>query len=67
MAKKIVDLSPAVPHGFKGPPSTDLGVQMNVRTKTDPGFWMSTQLELIACTRGRTSRAHCTPSRAGRP
>lgn len=45
---KIVDLSPAVPHGFKGPPSTDLGVQMNVRTKTDPGFWMSTQLDLMS-------------------
>ncbi|HKH78323.1 MAG TPA: cyclase family protein [Rubrobacteraceae bacterium] len=45
---KIVDLSPAVPHGFKGPPSTDLGVQMNVRTKTDPGFWQSTQLELMS-------------------
>jgi arylformamidase len=45
---KIVDLSPAVPHGFKGPPSTDLGVQMNVRTKSDPGFWMSTQLELMS-------------------
>ena len=45
---KIVDLSPAVPHGFKGPPSTDLGVRMNVRTKTDPGFWQSTQLELMS-------------------
>jgi kynurenine formamidase len=45
---KIVDLSPAVPHGFKGPPSTDLGVQMNVRTKGGPGFWMSTQLELMS-------------------
>lgn len=45
---RIVDLSPAVPHGFKGPPSTDLGVQMNVRTKTDPGFWQSTQLELMS-------------------
>ena len=45
---KIVDLSPAVPQGFKGPPSTDLGVQMNVRTKTDPGFWMSTQLDLMS-------------------
>jgi arylformamidase len=45
---KIVDLSPAVPHGFKGPPSTDLGVQMNVRTKSDPGFWMSTQLDLMS-------------------
>jgi arylformamidase len=45
---KIVDLSPAVPHDFKGPPSTDLGVQMNVRTKSDPGFWMSTQLDLMS-------------------
>jgi arylformamidase len=45
---KIIDLSPAVPHGFKGPPSTDLGVQMNVRTKSDPGFWMSTQLDLMS-------------------
>src|SRR5919202_707137 len=45
---KIVDLSPVVPHGFKGPPSTDLGVQMNVRTKSDPGFWMSTQLDLMS-------------------
>jgi arylformamidase len=45
---KIVDLSPAVPHGFKEPPSTDLGVQMNVRTKSDPGFWMSTQLDLMS-------------------
>jgi arylformamidase len=45
---RIVDLSPAVPHGFKGPPSTDLGVQMNVRTKSDPGFWMSTQLDLMS-------------------
>ena len=45
---KVVDLSPAVPHGFKGPPSTDLGVQMNVRTKSDPGFWMSTQLDLMS-------------------
>jgi arylformamidase len=45
---KIVDLSPAVPHGFKGPPSTDLGVQMNVRTKSNPGFWMSTQIDLMS-------------------
>src|SRR5215207_4288623 len=45
---KLVDLSPAVPHGFKGPPSTDLGVQMNVRRKSDPGFWMSTQLDLMS-------------------
>jgi len=45
---KIVDLSPAVPHGFKGPPSTDLGVQMNIRTKSDPGYWQSTQLDLMS-------------------
>jgi len=45
---KIVDLSPTVPHGFKGPPSTDLGVQMNVRTKSDPGFWMSTQIDSMS-------------------
>ena len=45
---KIVDLSPAVPHDFKGPPSTDLGVQMNVRTKNGTGFWMSTQLDLMS-------------------
>jgi arylformamidase len=45
---KIVDLSPAVPHGFKGPPSTDLGVQMNVRTKNKTGYWQSTQLDLMS-------------------
>jgi arylformamidase len=45
---KIVDLSPAVSHGFMGPPSTDLGVQMNVRTKSNPGFWMSTQIDLMS-------------------
>ncbi len=43
---KIVDLSPSVPHGFKGPPSTDLGVQLEVRTK--PGYWQSTQLDLMS-------------------
>jgi arylformamidase len=45
---KIVDLSPAVPHGFKGPPSTDLGVQMNVRKKNETGYWQSTQLDLMS-------------------
>src|SRR5215218_1367420 len=45
---KIIDLSPAVPHGFKGPPSTDLGVQMNVRTKNGTGYWQSTQLDLMS-------------------
>jgi arylformamidase len=45
---KIVDLSPAVPHGFKGPPSTDLGVQLEVRTRNRTGYWQSTQLELMS-------------------
>ena len=48
VSMKIVDLSPAVPHGFKGPPSTDLGVQMNVRTKNGTGYWQSTQLDLMS-------------------
>lgn len=42
----VVDLSPPVPHGFKGPPSTDLGVQLEVRTK--PGYWQSTQTNLMS-------------------
>jgi arylformamidase len=45
---RIVDLSPAVPHGFRGPPSTDLGVQMNVRKKNGTGYWQSTQLDLMS-------------------
>ena len=45
---KIVDLSPAVPHGFMGPPSTNLGVQMNVRKKNGTGYWQSTQLDLMS-------------------
>jgi arylformamidase len=45
---KIVDLSPAVPHGFRGPPSTDLGVQLKVRTKNGTGYWQSTQLDLMS-------------------
>jgi kynurenine formamidase len=40
----IVDLSPTVPHGFKGPPSTDLGVQLDVRVK--PGYWQSAQMAM---------------------
>lgn len=44
----IVDLSPAVPHGFKGPPSTDLGVQLEVRTRNGTGYWQSTQLDLMS-------------------
>jgi arylformamidase len=38
---RLVDLSPAVPEGFKGPPSTDVGVQFDVRIK--PGYWQSAQ------------------------
>ncbi|MDF2702768.1 MAG: hypothetical protein K0S10_1714 [Rubrobacteraceae bacterium] len=45
---KIVDLSPKVPHGFRGPPSTDLGVQLEVRTKNGTGYWQSTQLDLMS-------------------
>ncbi len=41
---RLVDLSPAVPEGFKGPPSTDLGVQFDVRVK--PGYWQSAQASL---------------------
>ena len=48
---KIVDLSPAVPHGFRGPPSTNLGVQLEVRTKrtkNTTGYWQSTHLDLMS-------------------
>ena len=41
---RIVDLSPTVPEGFHGPPSTDLGVRFDVRTK--PGGWQSSQASL---------------------
>jgi arylformamidase len=38
----LVDLSPAVPHGFKGPPSTDVGAAFDVRVRTGEGaFWQS--------------------------
>lgn len=36
---RIVDLSPCVPEGFMGPPSTKVGVHFDVRTK--PGYWQS--------------------------
>jgi arylformamidase len=42
--KRIVDLSPAVPEGFRGPPSTDVGVRFEVRTK--PGGWQSSQASM---------------------
>jgi arylformamidase len=41
---RLVDLSPAVPQGFMGPPSTDVGVQFDVRVK--PGYWQSAQATL---------------------
>ena len=41
---RLVDLSPAVPEGFKGPPSTDVGVQFDVRIK--PGYWQSAKAAL---------------------
>ena len=40
----IIDLSPAVPHGFKGPPSTDIGVVLDVRVR--PGYWQSAHASL---------------------
>ncbi len=43
-----MDLSPAVPHGFRGPPSTDLGVQLEVRTRNGTGYWQSTQVNLMS-------------------
>jgi kynurenine formamidase len=41
---RVVDLSPTVPDGFHGPPSTDLGVRLDVATK--PGYWQSTRASL---------------------
>jgi arylformamidase len=41
---RIVDLSPTVPEGFRGPPSTDARVRFDVRTK--PGYWQSSHAEL---------------------
>jgi kynurenine formamidase len=41
---RIVDLSPTVPHGFMGPPSTGVGVQLDVAVK--PGYWQSAQASL---------------------
>jgi arylformamidase len=40
----IVDLSPTVPNGFRGPPSTDVGVRLEARTK--PGYWQSSQASM---------------------
>jgi arylformamidase len=55
---KIIDLSPAVPQGFKGPPSTNIGVQFEVRTK--PGYWQSGQVTMSLHTGCHVESAlHC--------
>jgi arylformamidase len=55
---RIVDLSPAVPQGFKGPPSTNIGVQFEVRTK--PGYWQSGQVTMSLHTGTHVESAlHC--------
>ncbi len=55
---RIVDLSPAVPQGFKGPPSTNIGVQFEVRTK--PGYWQSAQVTMSLHTGCHVESAlHC--------
>jgi arylformamidase len=55
---RIVDLSPLVPQGFKGPPSTNIGVQFEVRTK--PGYWQSAQVTMSLHTGCHVESAlHC--------
>lgn len=55
---KVVDLSPAVPEGFMGPPSTSIGVQFEVRTK--PGYWQSGQVAMSLHTGCHVESAlHC--------
>lgn len=45
--ERLVDLSPTVPHGFRGPPSTDVGVELAVRVKAAGGaFWQSAQASM---------------------
>jgi arylformamidase len=51
---RLVDLSPAVLHGFKRPPSTSIGVQLDVRVKR--GYWQSAQATL-SCHTGCHVRA----------
>ncbi len=55
---KIIDLSPPVPQGFKGPPSTNIGVQFEVRTK--PHYWQSAQVAMSLHTGCHVESAlHC--------
>jgi arylformamidase len=54
----IIDLSPRVPQGFKGPPSTNVGVQFEVRTK--PDYWQSAQVTMSLHTGCHVESAlHC--------
>jgi kynurenine formamidase len=44
---RLVDLSPTVPDRFKGPPSTDLGVELDVRVRSGAGaYWQSARASL---------------------
>jgi kynurenine formamidase len=55
---RIIDLSPPVPHGFKGPPSTNIGVQFEVKTK--PHYWQSVQVAMSLHTGCHVESAlHC--------
>ena len=55
---QIIDLSPRVPQGFKGPPSTNIGVQVEVRTK--PHYWQSAQVTMSLHTGCHVESAlHC--------
>jgi kynurenine formamidase len=55
---RIVDLSPPVPQGFMGPPSTNIGVRFDVRTK--PGYWQSAQVTMSLHTGCHVESAlHC--------
>jgi len=55
---RILDLSPAVPAGFMGPPSTNIGVQFTLRTK--PGYWQSGQVDMSLHTGCHVESAlHC--------
>jgi len=54
----IIDLSPRVPQGFKGPPSTNVGVQFEVLTK--PNYWQSAQVMMSLHTGCHVESAlHC--------
>lgn len=58
---RIIDLSPRVPQGFMGPPSTNIGVQFEVRTKRNgPAYWQSAQVSMSLHTGCHVESAlHC--------